>query len=184
MVHIAYINGSDDQVIQISAECFSIKLNSINFNSNHSKVQCGVPQCSILGPLLFILHVIKRDGNCIQCFVHPHLVFLFYTSVFLSTNVQIDRILSQRTSQLRITVEHGQSSDPVPDVCGIFSRSSSEESNSPSSSNEPEFPSINNNVKASLSDCSPSSGERGRLGVFNYERRHMKLDRHGSAPKV
>ncbi|XP_030848247.1 LIM domain kinase 1 isoform X2 [Strongylocentrotus purpuratus] len=98
---------------------------------------------------------------------------------------EIDRILSQRTSQLRITVEHGPSSNPVPDVCGIFSsRSSSEESNSPSSSNEPEFPSINNNVQASLSDCSPSSGERGRLGVFNYERRHMKLDRHGSAPKV
>ena len=98
-------------------------------------------------------------------------------------DTQIDRILSQRTSQLRITVEQGPSSSPIADVCGIFSRSSSEESSSPSSATEPDYPSFNNNgpVQPSLSDCSPR--ERGRLGVFNYERKHAKLDRHGSAPK-
>ncbi|XP_041455757.1 LIM domain kinase 1-like isoform X2 [Lytechinus variegatus] len=94
---------------------------------------------------------------------------------------EIDRILCQRTSQLRLTVEHGPSSDPIPDVCEIFSRSSSEESNSPSTSHAPEIPSFNNNVHTSLSDSSP--GEKGRLGMFSYDGRHIKLDRHGSAPK-
>lgn len=97
---------------------------------------------------------------------------------------EIDRILAQRTAELRITVEHAPSSTPVPDVCEIFSRSSSEDSNSPSSSTETDSRTINNNVHPSLSmsDCSPS--EKGRMGVFHYERGHMKLDRHGSAPKV
>ncbi|XP_071478976.1 LIM domain kinase 1-like [Diadema antillarum] len=107
---------------------------------------------------------------------------------------EIDQMLCQRTTELRITVEHGPTSSALPDVQEIFGCSSSDGSDTPSPSSkdgEEEgqdggSPVFNNNIHPSLSDGSPR-GRLGRIGFYGGEeqqRRHVKLDRHTSAPKM
>ena len=85
-----FSSGMDKKVI-IQYVCYN------NSNSELKEIKCGVPQRSILGPLLFILYI--NDMCDVSKLLHI-IIFADYTNMFYSAN-NIDDVTNVINNELK-----------------------------------------------------------------------------------
>ena len=77
-------------------ETFCISLNNIYISSNLNDINCGMPQGSVLGPLLFLLYI-NDFYKCSELFDFHH--FADDSNLFYENEVLLDLAMESNINQ-------------------------------------------------------------------------------------